>query len=261
MQRLLEIMARLRDPDKGCPWDLEQTFETILEHTIEEAYEVADAIQRGDMAELRDELGDLLFQIVFYARMASEIGVFDFDDVASAISEKMIRRHPHVFGNERVAGVAEQSAAWELHKAAERKLRNAGVLPSELDGVAMALPALTRAEKLQKRAAKIGFDWPSIAGPMLKIREEMNEIELELSDHPAPERLRDELGDLLFSCVNLARHLGVGAESSLRQANAKFERRFRALEMQVRNQGDIFSELPADQLDDIWEKVKKEVDQ
>jgi len=261
MQRLLEIMARLRDPESGCPWDLEQSFETILEHTIEEAYEVADAIQRGDMAELREELGDLLFQIVFYAQMANEIGAFDFDDVASAISEKMIRRHPHVFGNEPVAGVVEQSEAWEQHKAAERKSRNAGVQTSELDGVAMALPALTRAEKLQKRAAKVGFDWSSIAGPMLKIREEMNEIELELNDQPTPERLRDELGDLLFSCVNLARHLGVGAEGSLRQANAKFERRFRELEMQVGIQGDTFPGLSADQLNVIWEKVKKEVDQ
>jgi len=261
MQRLLEIMARLRDPDGGCPWDLAQTFETILPHTIEEAYEVADAIQRGEISELRDELGDLLFQIVFYAQLASENGAFDFDDIASGISEKMVRRHPHVFGDEQVAGVAQQSEAWERHKAAERKSRNAGVQPSELDGVALALPALIRAEKLQKRAAKVGFDWSSVAGPMAKIGEELAEIEAELSAQPEPERLRDEMGDLLFSCVNLARHLGVDAESALRQANAKFDGRFRALETHLENRGDAVSGLSCDQLDVIWEKVKKEIDQ
>lgn len=261
MQQLLEIMARLRDPERGCPWDLEQTFATILPHTIEEAYEVADAIQRGEMSDLRDELGDLLFQIVFYAQMASENGAFGFDEIVSGISEKMVRRHPHVFGSEKVAGVAAQSEAWERHKAAERKLRNAGAPPSELDGVALALPALIRAEKLQKRAAKVGFDWPSVAGPLAKIREEIREIEAELGDQKEPQRLRDEMGDLLFSCVNLARHLGVDAESSLRLANAKFEQRFHALEAHLENQGDTVTGLSADQLDVIWEKVKTEVDQ
>lgn len=260
MQRLLEIMARLRDPDNGCPWDLQQTLESILPHTIEEAYEVAEAIRRGEMSELRDELGDLLFQIVFYAQVASENRAFDFGDIVSGICEKMVRRHPHVFGDEHVAGVAEQSEAWERHKAAERKLRNIGVPASELDGVALALPALIRAEKLQKRAAKVGFDWSSVAGPMAKIGEEITEIEAELSDQPKPERLSDEMGDLLFSCVNLARHLGVDAETALRQANAKFDRRFRALETHVENQGDAVCGLSGDQLDVIWEKVKTEVD-
>lgn len=261
MQRLLEIMARLRDPEKGCPWDLEQTFESILPHTLEEAYEVADAIQRGDMSELREELGDLLFQIVFYAQMASENSAFDFAEIASGICEKMIRRHPHVFGDETVSGVAEQSEAWERHKAAERERRNSGGQPSELDGVVLALPALTRAEKLQKRAAKVGFDWSSVAGPLAKIREELAEIEAELTDQPKPERLHDEIGDLLFSCVNLARHLGVSAESSLRQANVKFERRFRALERHIEKRGDALSGLSSEQLDLIWEQVKKEVKQ
>jgi len=261
LERLLKIMAQLRDPDEGCPWDMAQTFETILPHTIEEAYEVADAIQRGDMPELRDELGDLLFQVVFYAQMASEIKAFDFDDIAQGISEKMVRRHPHVFGGESVAGVAEQNEAWERHKAKERRSRNVGKKPGELDGVALALPALIRAEKLQKRAAKVGFDWSTVAGPLAKIEEELNEIKAELVDHQEPERLRDEMGDLLFSCVNLARHLGVDAESALRQANAKFEQRFRTLENHVGNQGDTVSGLSGEQLDTIWEKVKKEIDQ
>ncbi|HXK55261.1 MAG: nucleoside triphosphate pyrophosphohydrolase [Gammaproteobacteria bacterium] len=259
MQNLLEIMARLRDRNNGCPWDLEQTFESILPHTIEEAYEVADAIRRGEMSELRDELGDLLFQIVFYAQLAAEEGAFDFDDVVSGISDKMVRRHPHVFGAERVADVAEQSEAWENHKAAERRSRSAGAQLSEMDGVALALPALIRAEKLQKRAAKVGFDWPSVAGPMAKIREEIAEIEAELDAQHELAGLREEMGDLLFSCVNLARHLGVDAESALYRANAKFERRFRALEEHLKHRGVTVSGVAGDQLDEIWESVKTEV--
>ena len=261
MHRLLEIMARLRDPEKGCPWDLEQTFESILPHTIEEAYEVADAIQRGDLAGLREELGDLLFQIVFYAQLASETSVFDFDDIAAGICEKMIRRHPHVFGDATVSSVAEQSEAWERHKAAERESRNSGDRSSLLDGVVLGLPALIRAEKLQQRAAKAGFDWPSVAGPLAKIREELAEIEAELGGQPEPERLQDEIGDLLFSCVNLARKLELDAESSLRQANAKFERRFRALERRAAAQGSDFPGLSCEQLDVLWEQAKKEVSQ
>lgn len=261
MQQLLEIMARLRDPEQGCPWDLQQTFDTILVHTIEEAYEVADAIQRRQLPELCDELGDLLFQIVFYAQLAKEIGAFDFDDVVVGICAKMIRRHPHVFAGEKIAGVAEQNEAWERHKSAERRSSDPDGRSSLLDGVALALPALIRSEKLQKRAAKVGFDWPSFTGPLEKLREEIAELEAELTEQPVADRLTAEIGDLLFSCVNLARHLGVDAEAALRAANGKFERRFRALEREAGLAESSLNELTADQLDYIWEKVKKEVDQ
>ncbi|MCB1851145.1 MAG: nucleoside triphosphate pyrophosphohydrolase [Gammaproteobacteria bacterium] len=260
MQRLLDLMARLRDPEDGCPWDLAQSFKTILPHTIEEAYEVADAIERGEMSELCAELGDLLFQVVFYAQLAKEIDAFDFDDVARGITEKMIRRHPHVFAEARVAGVDEQSEAWERHKAEERRSHSGGGRQSQLDGVALGLPALVRAEKLQKRAAKVGFDWRSADGPLAKIREESAELEALLAQDPTPEKLSDELGDLLFSCVNLARHLGVDAESALRHANSKFERRFRALETAADDHGTSLSALSEARLDRLWEQVKREVD-
>jgi len=258
MEKLLEIMARLRDPETGCPWDKEQTFLTIAPHTIEEAYEVADAIERGDMDELKEELGDLLFQVVFYAQMASEQGSFDFLEVANAISEKMLRRHPHVFADDRVADVAEQSAAWERHKAAEREARVGEGPTSHLAGVARALPALVRAEKLQKRAAKVGFDWPAVDGVLPKVREEMKEIEEELASGAEPSRLQDEVGDLLFSCVNLARHLVVDAESSLRQANEKFEGRFREMEALAHRRGRSVQDLDTDALERLWEEVKQE---
>ncbi len=230
INELIEIMARLRDPQGGCPWDREQTFATIVPYTIEEAYEVADAIERGDMGELRDELGDLLFQVVFYAQMAREQGSFDFSDVVQAINTKMLRRHPHVFADAEVADVAEQSLAWERLKAEERRKKAEEGAHSQLDGVAQALPALLRAEKLQKRAAKVGFDWPDVAGVVAKVNEELNEITDELEDAGDAVRLREEVGDLLFSCVNLARRLEVDAESSLREANGKFEKRFRRME-------------------------------
>ncbi|MCB1758700.1 MAG: nucleoside triphosphate pyrophosphohydrolase [Gammaproteobacteria bacterium] len=255
--RLLSIMARLRDPDGGCPWDLEQRFETIVPHTIEEAYEVADAIERGARDELRDELGDLLFQVVFYAQLAQEEGSFSFREVALGICEKMERRHPHVFGDAQISGVAEQSEAWERQKAGERRSRQSDCVPSEMDGVARTLPALVRAAKLQRRAAKVGFDWHSLAGPLAKIQEELGELSTELAGNAETGRLEEEMGDLLFSCVNLARHLGVEAETALRAANGKFEKRFRAMELASATR-DLKS-MSLDELELLWERAKREV--
>ena len=231
--RLLQIMARLRTPRGGCPWDLEQNFATIAPYTIEEAYEVADAIDRGDMASLKDELGDLLFQVVFHAQMASEAGDFGFGDVVRNISDKMLRRHPHVFGDASIATAEAQTTAWETHKAAERQARAEaeGRAPSVLDGVAAGLPALSRAIKLQNRAARVGFDWPDIAPVFDKISEEIGELRAELAaDSSNLNRLEDELGDVLFVLANLARHLKVDPEAALRRTNAKFERRFQRIE-------------------------------
>ena len=227
IHRLLALMARLRDPERGCPWDLEQDFATIAPHTIEEAYEVADAIDRQDMPALRDELGDLLFQVVFYAQMARERGAFDFDAVAEAITDKMIRRHPHVFGKASIATAEAQTRAWEDHKATERRARAEaeGRAPSILDGVTAALPALSRALKLQNRAARAGFDWPAADQVLEKIEEEVAEVRTELAEGADAERVSGEIGDLLFAVVNLARHLKLDPESALRHANAKFERR------------------------------------
>ena len=222
-------MARLRDPERGCPWDLEQDFASIAPYTIEEAYEVADAIARGDLAELKDELGDLLLQVVYHARMAEEAGLFDFDQVAAAIADKMIRRHPHVFGSAEVDGARAQSHAWEAVKATERASRAGAEGDARvLDDVPLALPALVRAAKLQRRAARVGFDWPEPVQVVDKIEEEIAELRAELGRSASVDRLSDEIGDLLFALVNLARHLEVDAEASLRQANAKFERRFRS---------------------------------
>ncbi|WP_198927798.1 nucleoside triphosphate pyrophosphohydrolase [Sphingomonas jeddahensis] len=218
MGRLRAIMSQLRDPDHGCEWDKAQTFETIAPYTIEEAYEVADACARGDVADLKDELGDLLLQVVFHSRIAEEAGAFDFDDVASTISDKMERRHPHIFGNTAEGG----HHLWETIKAEERAAKQD---KGALAGVALGLPALLRAEKLQKRAARVGFDWPNADGPRAKIDEELSEI-VEASDATRAE----EVGDLLFAVVNWARHLRIDPEAALRSANAKFERRFRAME-------------------------------
>ena len=256
MDQLLQIMARLRDPVSGCPWDREQTFDSIAPHTIEEAYEVADAIARGDMDDLKDELGDLLFQIVFYAQLAKEQGRFDFQAVAEAISGKMLRRHPHVFGDQTVANVEQQNAAWERHKAQERSLKSAGQASGQLHGVALGLPALLRAEKLQKRAAKVGFDWRQVDAVLNKVREELAELEQELARQSAALRLREEMGDLLFSCVNLARHLGVDAEGALRDANGKFERRFQALESVLAQRGRAPADASLEEMDAIWEQIK-----
>ena len=253
IDRLLDIMARLRDPQSGCPWDRAQDFATIAPYTIEEAYEVADAIERGDMAALRDELGDLLFQVVFHSRMAEEAGQFAFDEVASAISDKMLRRHPHVFGDTPIASIAAQNEAWEAHKAAERKALGAG--DSVLDGLALAYPALLRAAKISRRAARIGFDWPDARGVIAKIAEEVAEIEAEIDLGNDPSRIEDEVGDLLFAAANLARKLDVEPETALRRATSKFERRFRRVEALAAERG-IGRDLDA--LQALWEEVKRD---
>jgi len=246
-------MARLRDLERGCPWDLQQDFSTIAPYTVEEAYEVADAIERSDMPALKDELGDLLLQVVFHARMAEEAGLFAFDDVANAISDKMIRRHPHVFGDAQIAGVAAQNEAWEAHKAAERAA--AGGADSVLDGIALALPALLRAAKVSRRAARIGFDWPDARGVIAKVNEEIAEIEDEIATGGGRDRLEDEIGDLLFAAANLARKLDIEPETALRRATAKFERRFRRVEALAAERG-IGRDLDA--LEALWRQVKRE---
>jgi ATP diphosphatase len=265
MNRLLAIMARLRDPDDGCPWDLEQDFASIAPYTIEEAYEVADAIATGNMAHLRDELGDLLLQVVFHAQMAAEREAFDFDAIADAISDKMIKRHPHIFGADLAAtdidGAAAQTLAWEEQKASERAqaARAEGRPVSALDGVAGALPALTRALKLQKRAARVGFDWPGIAPVFAKITEEIAELQAEIS---ARDRsgMADEMGDLLFSVVNLARHLDLDPEAALRAGANKFERRFRGLETDLADRGVNPADLPIEALEEAWQAAKTKTD-
>ena len=253
IDKLLKIMARLRDPERGCPWDVEQDFATIAPYTIEEAYEVADAIERGDMAALKDELGDLLLQVVFHSRMAEEAGLFAFDDVANAISDKMLRRHPHVFGDAEIAGIAAQNEAWEAHKAQERAAN--GAAESVLDGIALALPALLRAGKMSRRAARIGFDWPDAGAVIPKLAEEIGEIEAEIADGADKDRLEDEVGDLLFAAANLARKLGVEPETALRRATAKFERRFRKVEALAAERG-VGRDLDA--LEALWQQTKRE---
>jgi len=252
IDRLLAIMARLRDPARGCPWDREQNFATIAPYTIEEAYEVADAIERGDMTALKDELGDLLFQVVFHARMAEEAGLFGFGDVAEAIADKMERRHPHVFGDAEIASVAAQNEAWEAHKAAERQA--SGAAASVLDGVALALPALLRAAKISRRAARIGFDWPDARAVIPKLAEEIVELEAELDQDADPALVEEEMGDLLFAAANLARKLDIEPETALRRATAKFERRFRQVEALAAERG--IGRDP-DALEALWQEVKQ----
>ena len=256
---LLDVMTRLRDPDTGCPWDKEQTFATIAPYTIEEAYEVADAIASGDMDQLEDELGDLLFQVVFYAQMSREAGGFDFDDVANRIATKMRDRHPHVFGSVDERTSEGQTIAWETQKAQERDARAAklGRKPSALDGVALALPALMRAQKLQKRAAREGFDWPDLAPVIAKTREELEEVEAEISAGSGADRLQDEAGDLIFACVNLARHLGIDAEVALRDANDKFDRRFRHVETGLEAEGKSLDEADLYEMEEHWIAAKE----
>lgn len=250
---LLEIMARLRDPKDGCPWDLEQTFATIAPYTIEEAYEVADAIERDNMADLKDELGDLLFQVVFHARMAEEKGAFDFAGVVENLNAKMRRRHPHVFGEAEIADAEAQTRAWEEHKAAERAAKGpAGVL----DGVALGLPALTRALKLSKRAGRVGFVWPSIAEVMDKFREEVAELEVEIAKQDKA-AIADELGDVLFVCANIARELDIDPEGALRSANAKFTRRFQGVEAALADRGRTPHEATLEEMEDLWQAVKR----
>ncbi len=259
LDRLLGIMARLRDRERGCPWDRVQSFATIAPYTIEEAYEVAEACERGDAASLKDELGDLLFQVVFHARMAEEAGLFDFNDVARAIGDKMLRRHPHVFADAVIADEAAQTEAWEAHKAAERRAKaaDAGVAASALDGVGTALPALTRAEKLQRRAARVGFDWPDLPPILDKIVEETDEVRGAL-DAGEPARVADEIGDLLFAVVNLARRNGADPEPSLRGACRKFDRRFRRVEALLVEAGKSPESAGLDEMEAQWQQAKAE---
>jgi ATP diphosphatase len=273
MSDLLELMARLRDPQNGCPWDQKQTFATIAPYTIEEAYEVADAIERGDPDKIRDELGDLLFQVVFHAQMAKERGWFDFTQVAGGIHEKLVRRHPHVFGGVSVSGEAELSRAWEEQKARERAeavrakaakdagaTRGAGEVgvASELSALAdipRGLPALVRAAKLGRRAGRVGFDWPDAPGVRDKVLEELREVDGALADGN-DRAVVEELGDLLFALANWSRHLHVDAEEALRAANSKFERRFHAMEALARERGAVLNTLTPDQWEALWQEAK-----
>ena len=260
LSRLLDIMAQLRHPEHGCPWDVEQSFATIAPYTIEEAYEVAEACERGDSKALKDELGDLLFQVVFHARMAEEAGLFDFNDVARAIAGKMVRRHPHVFGAAEIADAAAQTAAWEEHKAGERRADAAakGAPESALDGVGAALPALTRALKLQRRAARVGFEWRELRPILDKISEEIDELRAELEAGAAPASVADELGDLLFAVVNLARCAETDPEQALRAACRKFERRFRRVEALLAAAGRAPQAAGLDEMEALWHQAKKE---
>ena len=255
---LLAIMARLRAPKGGCPWDLAQSFRTILPYTLEEAYEVAEAIENDDMDALRDELGDLLFQVVFHARMAEEQGSFAFADVLEAICSKMIRRHPHVFADADLSDQAAVRANWEREKAWERARKGGDRDSSLLAGVAEALPALVRGQKLQRRAASVGFDWDAIDGVFDKVREELDECRQAIDENADPVERVHEVGDLLFSCVNLARHMGVDAEQALRAGNHRFERRFRAIEAGLREQGRAPGPDERVEMERLWEAVKME---
>jgi nucleoside triphosphate diphosphatase len=252
IDRLLRIMARLRDPARGCPWDLEQTFATIAPYTIEEAYEVADAIERGDLPALREELGDLLFQVVFHAQMARDQGAFGFDDVVAAICDKMERRHPHVFGDARIEDAEAQTRAWEEQKRREREAKGESILAD----VPVALPALTRANKLGKRAAQVGFEWRDVSGALDKLDEEIGELRREVAGGAPEERITAELGDVLFCVVNVCRYLGVDPETALRGTNAKFERRFRYVEERLKERGRAPGEATLEEMDAWWVEGK-----
>nr|WP_298727563.1 nucleoside triphosphate pyrophosphohydrolase [uncultured Steroidobacter sp.] len=274
IQRLLDIMTRLRDPQRGCPWDLQQSFKTIAPYTVEEAYEVADAIERDDLASLRDELGDLLFQVVFHAQMAKEQGAFDFDAVAHAICDKMERRHPHVFGSASVADAEAQSVAWEEQKRRERAQKRSGEEQgSVLDDVPIALPALTRANKLGKRAAQVGFEWSDVHGAIEKLDEEIAEFKAEVRSHVClqadttasttegqrqHERLAAEIGDVLFCVVNVCRYLKIDPELALKRTNASFERRFRYVERGLAKQGKTPQQATLAEMDQLWDEGKAE---
>jgi len=259
IEKLLDVMRALRDPETGCPWDVEQTFETIAPYTIEEAYEVADAIAENDLDALKDELGDLLLQVVFHAQMASDSGHFEFDDVAKAIADKMVRRHPHVFGSDEERAAGPQPGSWERIKAAERRSKQGRDDKSVLAGVAKAQPALKRAQKLGERAASVGFDWPDQRGVRDKIREELDEV-AEAIDERDQAHIEEEVGDLLYSVVNLSRHLKVDPEQALAASNRKFERRFREMERALAARGDELQGLDLDALEAAWQAAKQAVD-
>ena len=252
--RLIAVMARLRDPEGGCPWDLEQTAASLAPYTIEEAYEVVDAIERGDLGDLREELGDLLLQVVFHSQIAKERGAFDFDDVADAICDKMVRRHPHVFGDAAYGDNQTKDAVWEGLKAQERAAKGAD-RAGVLDDVPAAMPALLRAVKLTKRAARVGFDWPDFAAVLAKLREEMAELEVEIEAGDL-DKAREEFGDLLFVCANLARKLDIDPEDALRATNAKFIRRFRHIERELAAQGKRPEQSSLAEMDALWDEAK-----
>lgn len=268
---LIDIMAALRTPVTGCPWDLEQDFSTIAPYTVEEAYEVAEAISRNDLDDLREELGDLLLQVVYHSRMAEEQGAFSFPDVVEAITKKMIRRHPHVFGDETARSSGMAKGMWDRIKAeekAERKERRAALglpdtEPGYLDAVPSAFPALMEAEKIQRRAARVGFDWDSFAPVIAKIREELDELEAELKDHTAPavtgnvpDAIKDEMGDVLFALANLACHLEVEPEDALKRTNAKFRRRFAVIEAEATRRGIALQDMTLDEMEAVWQAAK-----
>jgi ATP diphosphatase len=260
LARLLAVMAWLRDRQHGCPWDIEQTFRTVAPYTIEEAYEVADAIERNDMPALKEELGDLLLQVVYHAQMAAEAGAFTFGDVAQVIAEKMIDRHPHVFSNLKIVDADAQTVSWEARKAAERAKNNGGEPSGALDGVARALPALLRAEKLQKRAARVGFDWKDIGPVIGKIEEELGELRSEIAAGGLDQaRITDEMGDVLFAVANLARHCKVDPEAALRNTNDKFERRFRYVERRLADQGRRPADATLEEMEALWQEAKTQV--
>ncbi len=255
IKTLLAIMEKLRDPESGCPWDLKQTYETIVPHTLEEVYEVIEAIENGTTNELCEELGDLLFQVVFYAQIAQERGDFNFADIVEGISEKLIRRHPHVFGDAEV-DESELPAAWNAFKKEERKKKGKGS-ESLMDNLPQALPALVRARKIQNRAASVGFDWQTIEPVWEKLHEEIEEIHEAVNENMGLDRIEDEIGDLLCVCVNLSRHLGVDAEKALRRSNRKFERRFRYIESRLDEQGRTTEETTLEEMDALWDEAKR----
>lgn len=254
IERLLELMRALRHPESGCPWDIEQNFSSVAPYTVEEAYEVSDAIRRNDMADLKDELGDLLFRVVFHAQMAKEQCEFDFTDVVNSINDKLVRRHPHVFADEQVENPRQLAQRWEQHKRDERHNKNAS--GTTLDGVASALPALRWSQKLQKRAADTGFDWPDIAPVFDKLNEELDELKQEIGLEDNQQKIMDELGDVLFVCVNLARHLNINAEEALRYANNKFIARFSLMEALIKQDGASLDALTLERMEEYWQRAK-----
>ncbi len=259
MNQLLEIMRSLRDPDNGCPWDIEQKFSTIAPYTIEEAYEVADAIAKNDMGELCLELGDLLFQVVYHSQLADEQGLFDFKDVAEKINEKLIHRHPHVFGEDEITSAKAQSVAWETSKR-QRRLNKQGNSEKDkglLGGINQAMPGLSRAQKLQNRAATVGFDWDNTQAVLDKVKEELEEVENEINlEIQNVEKIKDEIGDLLFTCVNLARHFSIDSESAIRKANKKFEERFAYIERSLEDKGMDIKEATLETMEQLWNEAK-----
>ena len=258
LKKLLNVMAKLRDPETGCPWDLQQTHASIAAYTIEEAYEVADALENGDSQQMKEELGDLLFQVVFHAQISSEKNGFNFGDIADTVTKKMIERHPHVFSNNSEVANDELSVQWEEFKEKERQNSAArkGAEISALDGVALAFPSLMRAQKIQKRAAKQGFDWTHLAPVIEKVHEELQELEIEIEAKNQITRIADELGDLLFASVNLARHLEIDAETALKRATKRFERRFRYIEDNLRVRGKNFKDVDLEEMEELWLKAK-----